>query len=163
MNEPKNSSWLSRALRKKNSGFGTLDLLLWIVMVGILVTIMAPSIKYAFKRVNMFATDRILDKIDFALSQYSMDMNGYPSRRDGGLTALVYRPENNSQDWRGAYLDGVKFDGDASTGIEIKDRWGNVIEYNQPPVIFAGKYRKYEVVSYGANEEDQSGYLSRGQ
>lgn len=149
--------------RKKSAGFGMLDLLLWIGMVGILAAIMAPGIKYGISRVNRFATERVLDKVDFALSQYSLDMNGFPGKKEGGLTALVYRPQGDSSGWQGSYLVDLKYSGDMSSGIEIMDSWKRPLEYNRPPINFPNKYKQYELISYGVNEDDQNGYITRGQ
>jgi type II secretion system protein G len=159
-----NRKWpFARIMRAKAPGIALMDVLFAMLILGIIVAMMAPGIKYAMNRVNRFSTDRIMDKIEFALSQYSLDMGSFPGKREGGLTALVLRPEINAHDWKGPYLDGVKLAGDANTGIEIMDKWNRAIEYNRPPVNFAKKYRQYEIVSFGPNEDDASGYIDRGQ
>ncbi len=157
--------WLKSLMHAKTPGIALMDVLFAMLILGIITAIMAPGLKYAFNKVNRFSTERILDKIEFGLSQYAIEMGGFPSKRDGNLTALFLPPEKKDQDWRGPYLDrqGLKIEENGSAGLEILDKWGNPIEYNRPPTHFGNKYKLYEIVSFGGNEDDPRGYIHKGQ
>ncbi len=150
-------------MKTKVPGFTMIELMLVVGLIGVLIGVMMPGFKYAINRVKRFATERILDKVEFALSQYSIDVGSFPSHREGNLNALINKPEGRAgEEWKGPYLEGVKFGENQNGGIEILDSWNRGIEYNNPPVNFANKYKQYELFSYGPNEEDPSGYIIRG-
>jgi len=151
-------------MKAKAPGFSMVELVLVIAMMGILIAVMMPTFRGAMNRVRRFATERTIDKIEFALNQYSIDMGGFPGSREGGLNTLVSRPEGRAyDDWKGPYLEGVKMVEGSEGGVEVADSWGRSIEYSSPPVNFPNKYRKYELISYGPNEDDPGGYIQRGQ
>lgn len=150
-------------MKAKAPGFTLVELILVVSLIGILIAVMTPGFKMVMNKVRRFATERIMDKVEFGLNQYSIDSGGYPKTRDGGLSALMARPAGRSgDDWKGPYLEGVKFGGDAETGIEIMDQWNRALEYNNPPVNFPDRYKQYELISFGPSEDDQAGYISRG-
>lgn len=150
-------------MKSKASGFVLMDILLGVALIGILAVVMMPAIKYANNRIKMFASERILDKVDFALTQYSIDVSNFPKSKEGGLSALLRRPQGPfGEDWKGPYLEGVKFLEESDGTISVFDQWGRVIEYHNPPVNFPEKFKQYELFSLGANEEDPNGYIKRG-
>ena len=153
-------------MRVKSSGYSLIEIMFVVGIIGILMAVMMPGMRFALNRVRRFATERVMDKVESALSLYNMDIGSYPGKREGYLNALVVRPQSVSQtDYRGPYLDAVKFDRDELDNIEIKDNWGRALEYHRtkeekdahPP-----QYKEYVLISHGADEEDQNGYIIRG-
>ncbi len=149
-------------IKSKARGFALMDILLGVALFSIVIVVMSPAFKYAINRVKVFATERILDKVDFALTQYSIDVGNFPKSKEGGLSALLKRPQGPfGEDWKGPYLEGIKFLEETDGSIYIFDSWSRPIEYHNPPVNFPDK-KQYELFSLGANEDDPNGYIRRG-
>lgn len=150
-------------MKAKAPGFTLVELVLVVALIGILIAVMTPGFKLVMNKVRRFATERIMDKVEFGLNQYSIDVGNYPKSREGGLSTLLARPEGRTgDDWKGPYIENVKFGGDAESGIEILDQWNRPLEYNNPPNNFPDLFKQYELISFGPNEDDQGGYISRG-
>ena len=78
--------------------------------------------------------------------EYKMDMGRYPTKREGGIRALIDKPSiKGAEDWRGPYLERED---------DLLDKWGHEIEYNAPPVKYKNKFRYLEIISYGADGQD---------
>lgn len=150
-------------MKSKANGFALMDIMLAVALLGILVVVMMPGVRYVNNRVKTFASERIVDKVDQALNLYSIDVGNFPKSKEGGLLALLKRPQGPfGEDWKGPYLEGVKLLEESDGTISVFDQWGRVIEYHNPPVNFPEKFKQYELFSLGANEDDPNGYIKRG-
>jgi|WetSurMetagenome_2_1015567.scaffolds.fasta_scaffold230219_2 general secretion pathway protein G len=90
------------------------------------------------KKVRVDATIAKVRSIGQALDAYNMNIGHYPTIEEGGLRALLYRPDFADKDaisnWRGPYLT-----------EEGRDGWGN--KFN------------YQLANPGSPESQQTPYL----
>src|ERR1051325_11008372 len=120
---------LNKKLRKnpfvaRASGFTLIEVLLVIVIIlmlaGALVVFVLPQQEGAEKN----TTKLLLNQVATALDTYRLNLGHYPSEQDGGLNALVTKPnfENPrmAEKWQGPYL---------KPGTRLEDPWGHAIKY----------------------------------
>lgn len=132
---------------RKNEAFTMLEIMVVLFIIGMVATLGGPRILKVFTQGKATATQAYLNEIKGAIAQYNMDIGHYPNKQEGGLRALVERP--NRQDiaskWDGPYIEEEK----------LNDKWGNEIVFNCPPEKYKDIYRYFEVISYG--EEGEGG------
>ncbi len=117
-------SSLRRRVYASGSGFTLIEILLVIVIIlmlaGALVVFVLPQQKGAEKN----TTRLLLTQVAQALDNYRLNVGSYPTEDQGGLGALLVKPnfENQSQGekWQGPYL---------KPGTKLEDAWGNKIRY----------------------------------
>jgi len=115
-----------RAMRPARSaaGFTLIEILLVIVIIlmlaGALVVYVLPQQKGA--EVN--TTRLLLTQLQSALDTYRLNIGSYPTEEQGGLGALLVKPnfenERLGEKWQGPYL---------KPGTRLEDAWGNKIRY----------------------------------
>jgi len=117
-------------------GFTLVELLVVLVVLGLLVSIVAPrAIGYlGGARTDMARIQ--METFASALDMYRLDMRNYPSAEEG-LDALVRAPAGAVR-WRGPYLNRPE--------VPL-DPWDNPYVYHSKG---AGE-KKYRIVSYGAD------------
>ena len=106
------------------AGFTLIEILLVIVIIlllaGALVVFVLPQQEGAEKNTTRLK----LSQIATALDTYRLNLGRYPSEQDGGLDALLKKPnfENPKlgEKWQGPYL---------KPGIQIDDAWGHPLKY----------------------------------
>ena len=109
---------------KRSAGFTLIEILLVIVIIlllaGALVVFVLPQQKGAEKS----TTKLLLNGIGSALDTYRLQIGHYPTETEGGLDALVKKPqfenEKLGEKWAGPYL---------KPGTTLDDPWGNKIRY----------------------------------
>jgi general secretion pathway protein G len=109
---------------KRSAGFTLIEILLVIVIIlllaGALVVFVLPQQKGAEKS----TTKLLLNGIGSALDTYRLQIGHYPTEQEGGLDALVKKPqfenEKLGEKWAGPYL---------KPGTTLDDPWGNKIRY----------------------------------
>ena len=109
---------------KRSAGFTLIEILLVIVIIlllaGALVVFVLPQQQGAEKN----TTRLLLSSVDQALTTYRLNMGHYPTEQEGGLDALLKKPqfenEKMGEKWQGPYL---------KPGTSLDDPWGNKIRY----------------------------------
>ncbi|MCK4499061.1 type II secretion system protein GspG [Candidatus Babeliales bacterium] len=142
-------------MKVKSPGFSIAELLIWIAVVGILMTFMLPKFGQIMQRGKETGTKSLMNTMSSALQQYSLDVGRYPTTRDGGLDVLINRPGGKEGErWRGPYLEGYD---------EVPaDAWGGEFEYNSPPREFTKKYKRFEIISRGSDPDEEKSALHVG-
>lgn len=105
-------------------GFTLIEILLVIVIIlmlaGALVVFVLPQQEGAEKN----TTRLMLNNIDNALQTYRLNMGRYPTEEDGGINALLIKPnfdnERLAAKWQGPYV---------KPGTRLEDPWGNPLQY----------------------------------
>ena len=109
---------------KRRAGFTLIEILLVIVIIlllaGALVVFVLPQQQGAEKN----TTRLLLSGVDQALTTYRLNMGHYPTEQEGGLDALLKKPQFENEKmgakWQGPYL---------KPGTTLDDPWGNKIRY----------------------------------
>jgi general secretion pathway protein G len=114
-------------------GFTLLELLVVMIIVGLLVSYVAPRYFDQVGKSEIKATRAQLDAFDKALATYRLDTGHYPSTEQS-LRALVERPADEPK-WSGPYL----------VRSLPPDPWGRSYVYRVP----GDKGRDYTLMSLG--------------
>ena len=109
---------------KRSAGFTLIEILLVIVIIlllaGALVVFVLPQQQGAEKN----TTKLLLSNVGTALDTYRLNVGHYPSEQEGGLDALLKKPqfenEKLGEKWNGPYL---------KPGTTLDDPWGNKLRY----------------------------------
>ncbi len=128
-------------MKRKNSGFTLIEIMVVIVILGILAGLIVPRIMGRPEEARRTKAALTLRSLDSALKLYKLDNGVYPTTEQG-LEALIDKPDTGTVpgNWReGGYLD--------STRVP-KDPWGNDYVYIQP-----GEHGDYDLSSYGRDGE----------
>lgn len=122
------------------SGFTLLEIMVVIVIIGLLVSIVAPNVLQNQDRAMVEKARADIAVLEQALDMYKLDNHVYPTT-DQGLDALVNKP-TSSPEPRNYRKDGY-----------IKrlpqDPWGNPYQYLQP-----GEHGPYDLYSTGADGDE---------
>jgi general secretion pathway protein G len=113
-------------------GFTLLELLVVMVIIGLLVSYVAPRYFTQLGKSEVKATRAQIAALAKALDVYRLDTGHYPPE-DAGLQALLAAPANEPK-WQGPYLD---------KAVPL-DSWGNPYIYRIP-----GEQREYDLISLG--------------
>jgi general secretion pathway protein G len=116
----------------RKSGFTLLELLVVIVIIGLLVSYVAPQYFGQVGKSEITTAKAQIDALEKALDQYRLDTGRYPSA-ELGLNALVQRPPSEPK-WNGPYL---------KKAVPL-DPWGKSYVYRSP-----GERGEYDLISYG--------------
>ena len=121
-------------LKMKNpeKGFTLIEILLVVIIIGILVSLVAPRLAGRSEEARKQAAKADIDGgISLALDMYEIDNGKYPAKLDDLLT----KP-SDAGSWKGPYL---------KKGLP-QDPWGNAYVYRSP-----GEHGPYDLFSYGAD------------
>lgn len=128
----------------KKSAFTLIEILVVLGIIMAILAFVAPKVRNTLFRSEITLNKMKMGAIKDAMLQYKQDMGHFPNKKEGGLEALVTRPNiPGNEKWVGPYLEE-----DA-----ITDKWGMEIEYNIPPVKYK-QYRYYEIISAGGESVD---------
>lgn len=128
-------------MKKENSGFTLIEIMVVIVILGILAGLIVPRIMGRPEEARRTKAALTLRSLDSALKLYRLDNGVYPTTEQG-LEALIDKPDTGTvpRNWReGGYLDSNRVP---------KDPWGNDYVYIQP-----GEHGDYDLSSYGRDGE----------
>ena len=130
----------SNGIRQGQGGFTLLEIMVVIVILGLLVSIVAPNILQNQDRAMVEKARADIAVLEQALDMYKLDNHVYPTT-DQGLDALVNKP-TSAPEPRNYRSDGY-----------IKrlpqDPWGNPYQYLQP-----GEHGPYDLYSTGADGDE---------
>lgn len=126
-------------LKRRASGFSLIELLVVLVILGLLVSIVAPNVLDQADQARVKKVQADFTAISTALKIYRLDNFAYPST-DQGIEALVTKtsidpvPRNFKQS---GYLDEVPL-----------DPWGRPYQYLSPAEYGSGEF---DLFTYGAD------------
>lgn len=130
---------------KKNSAFTMVEILIVLVIIGALFAFVGPRLIRMFGKSDKAVTQLRMNGLKDALLQYKTDVGHYPTKKDGGLRALIESPGGAAAEkWDGPYV---------ASEEDLEDKWGRDFEYNIPPVK-EKKFRYFEIISFGADGEE---------
>ncbi len=124
-------------LRKEQRGFTMIEILLVVIIIGILVSLIAPRLAGRSEEARRQAAKAdIMGGLALAIDLYEADNGKYPAQ----LADLIKDP-SGLINWRGPYV---------KKGIS-KDPWGSDYVYHQP-----GTYNKdtYDLFSVGPDRKE---------
>jgi len=124
---------------KSTHGFTLIELMVVIVILGILVSFIAPRLMGRPDEAKQVKARIQIESLETAIKLYKLDSGIYPTTEQG-LQALVEQPQTGTlpKKWRkGGYLE---------KGKVPKDPWGNEFVYLSP-----GAQGDYDIISYGAD------------
>ena len=124
---------------KANHGFTLIELMVVIVILGILVSFIAPRLMGRPDEAKQVKARIQMESLETAIKIYKLDNGMYPTTEQG-LQALVEQPQTGTlpKKWRkGGYLE---------KGKVPKDPWGNEYIYLSP-----GAHGDYDIIAYGAD------------
>jgi general secretion pathway protein G len=117
-------------------GYSLLEILIVVAIIGLLVTLVAPQLFGRLDQSRVTAAQAQVRSLRAALDSFRLDIGHYPSVEEG-LSALVTAPQGDeTQTWRGPYLDG---------GRVPMDPWG------KPYVYSPEDGTRPAIYSYGAD------------
>jgi general secretion pathway protein G len=119
------------------SGFSLIEILVVLVILGLLVSIVAPNVLNRADDARLQKAEADFKSIATALKIYRLDNFSYPATEQG-LAALVVKPTlpPEPRNWKsGGYLDEIPL-----------DPWGRPYLYLTP-----GEHGAFDLYSYGAD------------
>lgn len=128
-------------IRKDQSGFTLIELMVVITILALLVVLVAPRLVGRTDEARRTAAKMQIKNLEQALEFFKLDNGFYPTTEQG-LEALVTKPSLGriSQNWReGGYLKPPKLP---------LDPWQRPYVYMSP-----GLHGEYDLLSYGADGE----------
>jgi general secretion pathway protein G len=136
-------------LSSKRPGMSIIEMLMVLMVIAFIGSIIVPRILQYQDRIKEGKAKLVLSSLQEAVSSYEFDIGHAPTRQEGALSALIKRPSRGSEEWSGPYIIGAD---------DIpKDPWGNEFIYNTAPNLrFKKYYKKFEIFSYGGDEENDN-------
>ncbi|HET8710424.1 MAG TPA: type II secretion system major pseudopilin GspG [Spongiibacteraceae bacterium] len=140
---------------KRNRGFSLVEILVVLVIIGLLVSIVAPNVLQRADEARIQKVRADFKNIETALKLYKLDNFNYPTTEQG-LAALVEKPTMDPipRNWKqGGYLEKIP-----------EDPWGHPYKYLSPPEFGHGDYDIYTLGADGVTGgEDQNADLGNWQ
>ncbi len=127
-------------LRRSQSGFTLIEIMVVVVILGILAALVVPQVMNRPDQAKVTVAKGDIKAIGAALDMYKLDNFAYPSTQQG-LEALVSRPSGNPppKNWnKDGYLKKLPI-----------DPWGNPYQYLSP-----GSKGAYDLYSLGADGKE---------
>ncbi|BAN47758.1 type II secretion system protein XcpT [Metapseudomonas resinovorans NBRC 106553] len=127
-------------LRRSQSGFTLIEIMVVVVILGILAALVVPQVMNRPDQAKVTVAKGDIKAIGAALDMYKLDNFAYPSTQQG-LEALVSRPSGNppAKNWnKDGYLKKLPV-----------DPWGNTYQYLSP-----GSKGTYDLYSLGADGKE---------
>ena len=105
------------------SGFTFLEIMLVVVIIGILMSFVGPSLVGRTQKARIAAAKQQIVGIKTALKMFEMETGRFPSSEEG-LKALVSKPSGlDETEWGGPYIE---------DGVIPKDPWSEEYQYAFP-------------------------------
>ncbi|MDH4585348.1 type II secretion system protein GspG [Pseudomonas sp. BN415] len=127
-------------LRRNQSGFTLIEIMVVVVILGILAALVVPQVMNRPDQAKITVAKGDIKAIGAALDMYKLDNFAYPNTQQG-LEALVSRPSGNppAKNWnKDGYLKKLPV-----------DPWGNPYQYLSP-----GSKGAYDLYSLGADGKE---------
>ena len=128
--------------------FSLIEIMVVLAIVAMLIGLIGPRAAKFLAKSEFTATKAILSQVKTAIVEYQSDIGHIPNQAEGGLRALVEKPNKEAvaAKWKGPYIEEEK----------LADKWGFEILYNVPPVLFKEKYSRFELISHGPTGQEES-------
>jgi general secretion pathway protein G len=125
--------------------FTLLELLMVIVIIGLLAVFVAPSFFGAGEKAKVDLTRAKIDSgLGGTLNTYRAHVGHFPTEEEGGLKALMQKPDNEdvAKKWGGPYIEKL---------IDLQDAWQRDLVYRSP-----GQYNEkgYDLSSPGPDMQE---------
>lgn len=122
--------------RSSQAGFSFIEIMVVVVIIGILISFLAPRIMDRPDEARVIAAKHDIRTLTSALKLYRLDNGSYPSTEQG-LEALVTKPQGGraTKKWR-VYLDRIP-----------QDPWDGTYQYINP-----GVHGDIDILSLGADQ-----------
>lgn len=91
---------------KHQRGFTLIEVMVVIVILGVLAALIVPNVMGRGEKAKVDTTAITLKGVAGALDQYKLDNGHYPNMQEGGLEALVKKPESAKNWLPGGYVKG---------------------------------------------------------
>lgn len=122
----------------KQKGFTLIEILLVVIIIGVLVSLVAPRLAGRSEEARKQAAKADIDGgIALAIDMYEVDNGRYPTR----LEDLIEKPFD-SRNWKGPYL---------KKSFIPKDPWGNAYVYRKPG---SQNTESYDLFSPGPDKQE---------
>jgi len=106
------------------AGFTLIEILLVIVIILLLASALVVFVLPQQEGAEKNTTKLLLSQVATALDTYRLNLGRYPSEQDGGLNALVAKPNYENprlgEKWKGPYI---------KPGTPLEDPWGHKVRY----------------------------------
>ncbi|MDP6084383.1 MAG: type II secretion system major pseudopilin GspG [Verrucomicrobiota bacterium] len=144
---------ISKTRVARSGAFTLIEILLVLVIIGLLagsiVAFVIPQQEGAEKK----TTQMLVNNVKGSLDNYRLNIGHYPTEEEGGLLALMQKPEFENEKlggkWQGPYV---------KAGTTFEDPWSNALVYEpaDPEFMQAGDppYRLYSKGPDGQEETD---------
>ncbi len=110
--------------RRWGLGFTLIEILLVIVIIMMLAAALVAFVLPQQSGAERNTTLLLLSQVQTSLDTYRMNVGHYPTEEEGGLGALLVKPqfenEQHATRWQGPYL---------KPGTKLLDAWGNQVVY----------------------------------
>lgn len=129
-----------RTYKRSVKGFTLIEIMIVVVILGILASLVAPSVIGRSGQAKVAAARSDLSSLANALEMYYLDNNAYPTTEQG-LNALKTKPTSSPEpkNWNSAgYIKKLP-----------KDPWGNPYLY-----IYPGANGDFELYTLGADGKE---------
>lgn len=129
----------------KNRAFTLMEMMIVLFIIGFILAFIGPRLVKVMFKSDIAITKMKMAKIKNGLIEYKQDMGHFPKKREGGIQALMSRPNiPGNEKWDGTYVDSEE---------DLEDKWGEPFELNIPPVKYK-KFRFFEIISTGGDSAD---------
>ncbi len=136
-------------------GFTLIEVLLVIVIIMMLAAALVTFVLPQQAGAERNTTRLLLTQVQTSLDTYRMNVGHYPTEEEGGLGALLVRPQFENEQlgerWQGPYI---------KPGTKLLDAWGNQVVYELQDLAGTGQtnglpYRLFSIGPDGqADTED---------
>lgn len=136
---------------RKRAGFTMIEMLIVIGLIAGLMAVIMPRLMNLMGRAKVRTTQTILSQVKEGISLFNQDVGRNPKEAEGLKVLYDSKGLVSGQDqWRGPYVtleeeDNIPLDG-----------WKNPITYYAPPKVKKGKYKNFELISYGGESRDET-------
>ena len=124
-------------MKKYNSGFTLVELLVVLIILGLVASIAGPNVMKYLGSSKAKTAMLQLKEIESSLELFFLDTGGYPSSTVG-LKALI-KSDVSIVGWNGPYF---------KKALLPDDPWGNVYVYHAP-----GEHGPFDLLSLGADNQ----------
>jgi general secretion pathway protein G len=116
--------WSRRGKYARSAGFTLIEILLVIVIILLLASALVVFVLPQQEGAEKNTTKLLLSQVASALDTYRLNLGRYPTEQEGGLNALLEKPNYENprlgEKWQGPYV---------KPGTRLDDPWGHKIRY----------------------------------